>query len=157
MAIELVGRQQVDLDQDLGNTRIADPKGEDGGGADRQTGYVSGPPVDAACVVPLLLPDKVALQPAHSRMGGAQGERLQQLGQPPGTLLAGPRVTTHSHDLSGSDGKGPEAKLLLLLLLFLLIVRVLLVNGVVLYGRAERSSRGGTVAGEEVDVHPMWS
>jgi hypothetical protein len=28
---------------------------------------------------------------------------------------------------------------------------------VVLTGRAERSLRGGTVAGEEVDVHPMWS
>jgi hypothetical protein len=30
---------------------------------------------------------------------------------------------------------------------------------VVLNGRAERSSRGGRVAGEEVEagVHPMWS
>ncbi len=104
------------------------------------------------------MPDKVALEPADLHMHGAQGERLQQLGQQPETLLAGPRVTTHSHDFSGSDGKGPEAKLLLLLLLFLLIVRVLLVKVVVLNGRAERSSRGGTVAGEEVEagVHPMW-
>ena len=42
VAIELVGRQQVDLDQGLGNTRIADPKGEDGG-MDRLTGSISLP------------------------------------------------------------------------------------------------------------------
>jgi hypothetical protein len=91
-------------------------------------------------------------------MGGAQGDRLQQLGQPPETLLAGPWVTTHSHDLSGSDGTGPEAKLLLLFFL-LVVVRVLLVELVVLNGRAERSlrGRGGKVAGEEVEagVHPV--
>ncbi len=158
VAIELSGCQQVDLDQGLGNMGIANPKGEDGGGVDCLTGSVS-PLVDLACVMLLLLPDKVVLEPVHSCMGGAQGEQLQQLSQPPETLLAGPWVTTHSHNLSSSDGKGLEAKLLLLLLLFLLIICVLLVNVVVLNSRAEHSSRGSTVAGEEVKagVHPMWS
>jgi hypothetical protein len=92
-------------------------------------------------------------------MGGAKGKRLQQLGQPPETLLACPQVTTHSNDLYGSDGKGLEAKLLLLFFL-LVVVRVLLVELVrVLNGRAERSlrGRGGMVAGEEVEagVHPV--
>ncbi len=85
--------QQVDLDQGgLADTLIPDPKGEEGGGVDRLT--VSGPPaVDPACVMQLLLPDKVTLESAHSHMGGAQGERLQPFSQPPETLLAGPRVT----------------------------------------------------------------
>ena len=83
-------------------------------------------------------------------MQGAQGERLQQLGQQPETLLAGTQVATHSHDLAGSDWKGQELLVLLLLLLLLsvllvdLALRELLVPLAVLTGReAERSSRHG--------------